>query len=93
MFTFVYMIIFCYLCSVKIKHNPQTNMCRTLEEKIKEELSNMMSFMEAEEDICSSAGIDFNGDYFLKDSFQRIAERQGCSVEQIEEVFNTLSQE
>lgn len=52
-------------------------------EEIKKELEFMEFWMYAEMELAAQAGKDFDIDKFLKDSYKRIAERLGVSVEEV----------
>ena len=54
--------------------------------EIKEQLNFMHNFMDAEENLCGCAGIDFDYEKYLEDNYKIIAERLNVSVEEVRQI-------
>ena len=68
----------------KIKNLTTQRIMKTNE--IKEQLNLMHNFMDADENLCGCAGIDYDYEKYLEDNYKIIAKRLNVSVEEVRRV-------
>lgn len=54
--------------------------------EIKEQLNFMHNFMDAEENLCGCAGIDYDYGKYLEENYKIIAKRLNVSVEEVRKI-------
>ena len=54
--------------------------------EIKEQLTLMHNFMDADESLCMSADISYDYEKYLEDNYKIIAERLNISVEEVRQI-------
>ena len=54
--------------------------------EIKEQLTLMHNFMDADESLCMSADISYDYEKYLEDNYKIIAERLNVSVEEVRQI-------
>ena len=59
--------------------------------EIKEQLNLMYNFMDADENLCGCADIDYDYEKYLEDNYKIIAERLNVSVEEVRQIDEKLN--